>query len=146
VTQRAITITADAVSRVYGNANPALTYTVGGSGLVNGDRLSGSLDTKALGTSPPGEYAINQGSLAASDSYSLSFVSALLTVRVSTPSSGLFGTTFGGDDSGSAAPRSRSRLQPVVAGGQSPNQFSGFVSLGYESPAPCVAGRVCSDL
>ena len=37
VTQRAITVTADARSRTYGDANPALTYQVGGSGLVNGD-------------------------------------------------------------------------------------------------------------
>ena len=32
VTQRAITVTADAKSRAYGDANPALTYQVGGSG------------------------------------------------------------------------------------------------------------------
>ena len=37
VTQRAITVTADAKSRAYGDVNPALTYQVGGSGLVNGD-------------------------------------------------------------------------------------------------------------
>ena len=30
-------MTADAKSRAYGDANPALTYQVGGSGLVNGD-------------------------------------------------------------------------------------------------------------
>ena len=41
VTQRAITVTADAKSRAYGDANPALTYQVGGSGLVNGDTLVG---------------------------------------------------------------------------------------------------------
>ena len=32
VTQRAITVTADAKSRAYGDANPALTYQVGGAG------------------------------------------------------------------------------------------------------------------
>ena len=41
VTQRAITVTADAKSRAYGDANPALTYQVGGSGLANGDTLVG---------------------------------------------------------------------------------------------------------
>ena len=45
VTPRAITVTADAASRAYGDANPALTYQVGGSGLVNGDTLSGALAT-----------------------------------------------------------------------------------------------------
>jgi hypothetical protein len=41
VGQRAITVTADAKSRAYGDANPALTYQVGGAGLVNGDTLVG---------------------------------------------------------------------------------------------------------
>ena len=41
VTQRAITVTADAKSRAYGDANPALTYQVGGSGLANGDTSVG---------------------------------------------------------------------------------------------------------
>ncbi|WP_163414109.1 MBG domain-containing protein, partial [Escherichia coli] len=50
VTQRAITVTADAKSRIYGDANPALTYSVGGMGLVNGDALAGGLVTAATGT------------------------------------------------------------------------------------------------
>ena len=44
---RAITVTANAQSRAYGDANPALTYQVGGSGLANGDSLSGALATSA---------------------------------------------------------------------------------------------------
>ena len=47
VGQRAITVTADAKSRAYGDANPALTYQVGGAGLANGDSLSGTLATSA---------------------------------------------------------------------------------------------------
>ncbi|WP_199805455.1 MBG domain-containing protein, partial [Bradyrhizobium lablabi] len=47
VTQRAITVTADPKSRAYGDANPPLTYQVGGAGLVNGDTLSGALATSA---------------------------------------------------------------------------------------------------
>ena len=39
ITARPITVTADAQSRVYGDANPVLSYTIGGSGLVNGDEL-----------------------------------------------------------------------------------------------------------
>ncbi|MFM7349034.1 MAG: beta strand repeat-containing protein, partial [Erythrobacter sp.] len=35
ITPRPITVTADNLSRIYGNANPALTFTVGGLGLVN---------------------------------------------------------------------------------------------------------------
>jgi hypothetical protein len=69
ITPRPITVTADALSRIYGNANPALTYTVGGSGLVNGDTLTGSLATSATGTTGVGAIAITQGSLTASANY-----------------------------------------------------------------------------
>ena len=80
VTQRAITVTADAKSRAYGDANPALTYQVGGSGLVNGDSLSGALATSATTASNVGTYGITQGTLAASGNYALNYASADLTV------------------------------------------------------------------
>ncbi|WAC25383.1 MBG domain-containing protein [Blastomonas sp. SL216] len=80
VTARPLTITADALSRIYGNANPALTYTVGGDGLVNGDTLSGALATAAGLTSNVGSYAITQGSLAAGSNYALTYTGANLTV------------------------------------------------------------------
>ena len=80
VTQRAITVTADAKSRAYGDANPALTYQVGGSGLVNGDTLSGALATPATTASNVGTYGIAQGTLAASGNYALNYASANLTV------------------------------------------------------------------
>ena len=80
VTQRAITVTADAKSRAYGDANPALTYQVGGSGLANGDTLSGALATSATTASNVGIYGINQGTLAASGNYALNYASANLTV------------------------------------------------------------------
>ena len=81
VTARAITVTADAQSRAYGDANPALTYQVGGSGLVNGDTLSGALATSATTASSVGTYGITQGTLAASSNYTLSsFAGANLTV------------------------------------------------------------------
>jgi filamentous hemagglutinin family protein len=83
VTQRPITITADALSRNYGEANPALTYSVGGLGLVNGDTLTGALATAANSTSPGGKYAIDQGSLAASPNYLFTYVGANLTVSAS---------------------------------------------------------------
>ncbi len=80
VTPRAITVTADAKSRAYGDANPALTYQVGGSGLVNGDTLSGALVTSATTSSDAGVYGITQGTLAASSNYAFAFVGANLTV------------------------------------------------------------------
>ena len=80
ITPRAITVTADAKSRAYGDANPALTYQVGGSGLVNGDTLSGALATSATTASNVGVYGITQGTLAASTNYALNYASANLTV------------------------------------------------------------------
>jgi filamentous hemagglutinin family protein len=81
LTQRALTVTANAQSRTYGDANPALTYTIGGSGLVNGDPLSGALVTTATTTSNIGSYDITLGTLAATPNYNLTYVGALLTVR-----------------------------------------------------------------
>jgi filamentous hemagglutinin family protein len=80
VTPRAITVTANALSRLYGAANPALTFTVGGLGLVNGDVLAGALATSATSASNIGTYAITQGSLANSN-YAISYVGADLTVN-----------------------------------------------------------------
>ena len=77
-----LAITADAKTRAYGTANPILSYTVGG--LANGDTaeavLSGALATTATAGSPPGSYAITQGSLAANANYTISFTGAALTV------------------------------------------------------------------
>ena len=67
-------------SRAYGDANPALTYQVGGSGLANGDTLSGALATSATTASNVGIYGITQGTLAASGNYALNYASADLTV------------------------------------------------------------------
>lgn len=85
-----LTITADAKMRVSGEANPDLTYTVGG--LVNGDTaeavLTGALATTATASSPPGNYDITQGSLAANANYTISFTGAILTVVAGPPPPG----------------------------------------------------------
>jgi hypothetical protein len=80
ITARPITVTANNLSRNYGNANPALTFTVGGQGLANGDQLTGALATTANATTGVGTVAITQGSLAASSNYQLTFVGGLLTI------------------------------------------------------------------
>ncbi|WP_341992839.1 MBG domain-containing protein, partial [Azorhizobium sp. AG788] len=80
VTARPLTVTADGQSMVYGNAVPTLTYTVGGSGLVNGDSLTGGLATTASSTSNVGTYGITQGTLAASANYALTYTGANVAV------------------------------------------------------------------
>jgi hypothetical protein len=83
VTARPIMVTADNLSRAYGAVNPALTYTVGGSGLVNFDTLSGALYTSATLSSLAGPYPITQGTLAASSNYAMTFIPGTLTVTSS---------------------------------------------------------------
>ncbi|MCL9998482.1 MAG: hypothetical protein NBV68_03805, partial [Erythrobacter sp.] len=80
ITPRPITITANSFSRIYGNANPALGFVVGGQGLVNGDQLSGALATTAGLTSGVGIYGITQGSLDAGANYAVTFVGGQLTI------------------------------------------------------------------
>ncbi|MGU3492567.1 YDG domain-containing protein [Xanthobacteraceae bacterium A53D] len=76
IARRAITVRADAMSWVYGEAGKPLTYSVGGQGLVRGDTLSGALATQASATANAGRHAITQGTLAASSDYVLSYEGA----------------------------------------------------------------------
>ena len=79
VTAAAITVTADAQSKTYGDSDPALTYQITTGALLPGDSLNGSL-TRVAGESV-GTYTIQQGTLAASTNYTLTYVSANLTIN-----------------------------------------------------------------
>ncbi|WP_413208177.1 MBG domain-containing protein, partial [Rhodospirillum sp. A1_3_36] len=78
---RAITVTADNLSRILGDPNPPLTYALTSGSLVNGGGLSGALATIATTASPPGTYAITQGSLANAN-YALTFTAGSLTIEI----------------------------------------------------------------
>jgi hypothetical protein len=78
VAARAITVTADAKSKTYGDADPALTYQITSGALVGSDTLSGAL-TRAAGSNV-GSYAIQQGTLAASGNYALTYAGANLAI------------------------------------------------------------------
>ena len=72
ITGRPITVAANAgQTKVYGNADPALGYTITSGSLLGGDALAGSL-ARAPGENV-GSYAINQSTLAAPPNYSLTF-------------------------------------------------------------------------
>ncbi|CAH0303949.1 MULTISPECIES: MBG domain-containing protein [unclassified Pedobacter] len=71
INKRAITVTATGQSKGYGNVDPFLTYTLGGSGLAFADTFSGSL-SRAPGENV-GSYAITQGTLALSTNYAITF-------------------------------------------------------------------------
>ncbi|WP_164135311.1 MBG domain-containing protein, partial [Stenotrophomonas maltophilia] len=74
VTPRAITVTANAAGRDYGDANPALTYALTSGSLVNGDTFTGALATSATVTSDRGTYGITQGTLGVSANYAVTYV------------------------------------------------------------------------
>ena len=76
ITPKPITITADAKTKVYGEADPRLTYTVG-AGLVGVDSFTGSL-TRAAGDTV-GAYSINASALT-NPNYTVTPVSADLSI------------------------------------------------------------------
>jgi len=98
VTARPITVTANAQAKVYGDSDPALTYTVTSGSLVSGDSFSGAL-TRATGENV-GTYAIIQDTLALSSNYDLTYVGADLTItaRPITVTADAKSKTFGDAD------------------------------------------------
>jgi hypothetical protein len=80
ITPETLTITPNSgQSKVYGNNDATLTYTIGGT-LYNGYTLSGALSRYEYGQligENVGSYAINQGTLSANLNYSLSFTSGV---------------------------------------------------------------------
>ncbi len=78
ITAKPITVTVDPKSKVYGTADPALTYQVPSGALVSGDNFIGAL-TRAVGENV-GTYAISQGMLTVGSNYTLTYISANLTI------------------------------------------------------------------
>lgn len=77
VNPKPVTITADAKTKIYGDPDPALSYTIAPA-LLPGDGITGDLSRQA-GTAV-GNYAIGQGNLLLNENYSLSFTSADFTI------------------------------------------------------------------
>lgn len=92
VTPRAISVAADDLNRIYGAANPTLTWQLTNGNLVNGDTLSGALATAATTTSDVGGYVIAQGTLDAGSNYALTFNGGTLTIDPKTLTPSLTGT------------------------------------------------------
>ena len=78
VNKRSITITADAKSKTYGDADPSLTAQVTSGTIVIGDNASGSL-TRATGETAT-DYVISQGTYSYGSNYTETFVPAYLTI------------------------------------------------------------------
>ncbi|WP_316831924.1 MBG domain-containing protein [Pedobacter aquatilis] len=74
---KTITVTAAAKSKIYGDADPALSYTFAPA-LLGTDIFNGSL-TRSPGENV-GTYAITQGTLALNSNYTLTYVGANLAI------------------------------------------------------------------
>ena len=72
-----LNVWADYKEKTFRDADPLLTYTY--SGLASGDKIDGKLVRDS--GEDAGSYSINQGSLSASDNYTLLFSSATLTIN-----------------------------------------------------------------
>src|SRR5438046_6618077 len=64
ITKRAVTVTADAKSKTYGDADPGLTYQITAGSLAFSDALTGAL-SRAAGRDA-GSYAVGKNTLAVS--------------------------------------------------------------------------------
>ena len=82
ITEKAITVTADAKSKVYGETDPALTYQITAGALVGTDALTGSLSRDA--GEDVGSYPITIGSLSAGTNYDFTFESSNFTINKKT--------------------------------------------------------------
>ena len=96
VSAAGLTVTASSASKLYGTANPALTYTI--TGFVNNDTQASAVSgspaesTTATTTSSVGSYpiTITQGTLASAN-YTFTFVNGSLSITGATAQSITFG-------------------------------------------------------
>jgi sugar lactone lactonase YvrE len=86
ITPATLTVTANPQTKVYGSADPTLTYTVSGLQFsdTTGTVLRGSLTRVAGETVAGGPYAISLGTLAANTNYTIVFTGNSLAITPAT--------------------------------------------------------------
>ncbi len=87
IVPRAITVSADDLGKVAGQADPMLTWTLGGLGLAAWDRAAEvfSGDLARDSGEAEGDYAIRLGDLAANANYALAFAGGTLAIESASP-------------------------------------------------------------
>ncbi|MFD0942078.1 MBG domain-containing protein [Pedobacter boryungensis] len=80
INKAAVTVSANAMTKNIGDADPALTYSLSSGKLIGTDSFSGQLDR--VPGEGVGSYAIGLGSLTAGSNYTLSFVPSTLTISL----------------------------------------------------------------
>lgn len=79
IDKAALTVTADALSKSYGDIDPSLTYQLTSGTLLGDDSFSGELSREA--GEDVGTYAITQNTLTAGSNYAIAFEPADLTIN-----------------------------------------------------------------
>lgn len=91
VNKRAVTVTADNVSKAYGDENPVLTYKLTSGTLVSGDSLQITCATTATKTSDVGSYPITVTS-GSNPNYAITTEGGTLTINKKAVTSIIFPT------------------------------------------------------
>jgi hypothetical protein len=81
ITQKPITISSDSKTKIFGDADPDLTYTITSGSQENNDAFSGNLlreDGEAIGV-----YLIKQGDLSLGNNYEITFIEANFEITAS---------------------------------------------------------------
>ena len=78
ITRRAVTVTAQDATKLFGQPDPVFGYAVSTGSLVNGDGFTGAL--ARIAGEQVGSYAIGQGTLALSANYLLTVIPGTLVI------------------------------------------------------------------
>lgn len=76
ITRRQVSVAANALSKVYGDADPELTYTVASGSVITGDNFTGALERTSGENAST--YAVKLGTLSLGNNYSLSLAEGTL--------------------------------------------------------------------
>jgi|GEM_PF-6463345 len=79
ISVRRISVVANRTNKVYGEADPPLTFTISSGSLAQGDSFSGSL-SRISGESA-GEYAIGKSNLTVNANYIINYTGAAFVIR-----------------------------------------------------------------
>ena len=79
ILRRQVTVSADNLSKPFGQGDPVLSYRITSGSLATGDAFSGLLGRGA--GEAPGDYVVSRGSLGLSSNYDLTFTGAVFTIQ-----------------------------------------------------------------
>ncbi len=136
VNKYALTVSAISQSKIHNDGDPNFTYQITSGTLVGSDTLTGT-PTRTSGEDD-GAYDITQGSVSASNDYTLTFVNGTLTIKTLAGGSGSGGGGGGGGGGG------RSSYTPPISSPSvtSPPPSGGTVNAHQETLVQRIGRRL----